>query len=93
VKKRLKIRMVVTARGVIPAPKFIGKTSSKNPRKHWIPPYQVRGRLNQARNDGQEETSVVVDNRYSGAFFSSPLKGLGADREAAVYDQVLARDE
>ncbi len=22
-----------------------------NPGKHWIPPYQVRGRLNQARND------------------------------------------
>jgi hypothetical protein len=24
---------------------------SGNPEKHWIPPYQVRGRLSQARND------------------------------------------
>ena len=29
--------------------------SSGNPGKHWIPPYQVRGRLSQARNDKRDK--------------------------------------
>jgi len=29
---------------------------SGNPGKHWIPPYQVRGRLSQARNDKPHRT-------------------------------------
>jgi len=33
---------------------------SRNPGKHWIPPYQVRGRLSQARNDKLHRTYVVT---------------------------------
>jgi hypothetical protein len=33
---------------------------SRNPEKHWIPPYQVRGKLSQARNDKKEKTYTVV---------------------------------
>jgi len=28
--------------------------------KHWIPPYQVRGRLSQARNDKLDKIYVVM---------------------------------
>ena len=45
---------------VIPAPIFIGMNSSRNPGKHWIPPYQVRGRLSQARNDKLDKIYVVM---------------------------------
>jgi len=44
-------------RSLIPRPSFpprikYGVNSGGNPaQKHWIPPYQVRGRLSQARND------------------------------------------
>ena len=31
-----------------------------NPEKHWIPPYQARGRLSQARNDKLDKTYVVM---------------------------------
>ena len=34
---------------------------SGNPEKHWIPPYQVRGRLSQARNDKRHRTCVAMD--------------------------------
>jgi hypothetical protein len=44
---------------VIPAPIFIGINSSRNPKKHWIPPYQVRGRLSQVRNEKIDRTYVV----------------------------------
>jgi hypothetical protein len=38
--------LYITSEAVIPAPIFIGINSSGNPlQKHWIPPYQVRGRL------------------------------------------------
>ena len=33
---------------------------SRNPEKHWIPPYQVRGRLSQARNDKLHKIYVVM---------------------------------
>jgi len=33
---------------------------NRNPDKHWIPPYQVRGRLSQARNDKLDKTYVVT---------------------------------
>gem|GEM_PF-6839788 len=33
---------------------------SGNPEKHWIPPYQVRGRLSQARNDKPVKIYVVM---------------------------------
>ena len=31
---------------------------SRNPGKHWIPPYQVLGKLGQARNDKPHRTYV-----------------------------------
>jgi hypothetical protein len=33
---------------------------SRNPGKNWIPPYQVRGKLSQARNDKIDRTYVVI---------------------------------
>jgi hypothetical protein len=33
---------------------------SGNPEKHWIPPYQVRGRLSQARNDKLYKSYAVT---------------------------------
>jgi len=36
---------------------------SRNPEKHLIPPYQVRGKLSQARNDKLNESYVVMYNR------------------------------
>ena len=32
----------------------------RNPEKHWIPPYQVRGRFSRARNDKPYKTYVVM---------------------------------
>ncbi|MCX5837341.1 MAG: hypothetical protein NTW71_02315 [Deltaproteobacteria bacterium] len=46
-----------------------GVNSSGNPREDWIPPYPVRGRLRQARNDIQYPTAcgeVVYSRRASG---------------------------
>jgi len=40
---------------------------SGNPEKHWIPPYQVRGRLSQARNDKLHNTYMVIYKNQSGA--------------------------
>ena len=31
---------LITAKGVIPAPYQVRVNSSRNPKKHWIPPYQ-----------------------------------------------------
>jgi hypothetical protein len=64
-------------KGVIPAPIFIGINSSRNPDvvpakagnqyfSHWIPPYQVRGRLNQVRNDKLDKTYEVTYKRRTG---------------------------
>jgi hypothetical protein len=48
--------LYINSEVVIPAPIFIGINSSGNPaQKDWIPPYQVRGRLGQARNDKQRK--------------------------------------
>ena len=33
---------------------------SRNPEKYWIPPYQVRGRPSQARNDNPHRTYIVT---------------------------------
>ena len=38
--------------------------------KHWIPPYQVRGRLGQARNDKEQKIYVVVYSHET-AFYDS----------------------
>ena len=43
---------------------------SGNPEKHWIPPYQVRGRLGQARNDKLHKTYVVMYSHLSFVIFS-----------------------
>jgi hypothetical protein len=45
---------------LIPAPIFIRINSRGNPGKYWIPPYQVRGKLSQARNDKQANIHVVM---------------------------------
>jgi len=37
-----------------------GVNSSGNPEKQWIPPYQVRGKLSQARNDKLRKTYVAM---------------------------------
>ena len=34
---------------------FVNRESGNPVQKHWIPPYQVRGRLSQARNDKQSK--------------------------------------
>jgi hypothetical protein len=47
---------------VIPAPFFNGVNSSGNPGKYWIPPYQVRDRLSQARNDRLDRTYAIAYN-------------------------------
>jgi hypothetical protein len=48
--------LYINSEAVIPAPISIGINSSGNPpQKHWIPPYQVRGRLSQARNDKESK--------------------------------------
>jgi hypothetical protein len=44
---------------ILPRIKY-GINSSRNPEKHWIPPYQVRGRLSQTRNDKLYKTYVVM---------------------------------
>ena len=44
--------LYINSEAVIPAPFFNGVNSNGDPaHKYWIPPYQVRGRLSQARND------------------------------------------
>jgi hypothetical protein len=45
---------------VIPAKLVLAKAGSGNPDKYWIPPYQVRGRLTQARNDKVYKTYVAM---------------------------------
>ena len=48
--------LYITSQTVIPAPISIGVNSSGNStQKHWILPYQVRGKLSQARNDKQSK--------------------------------------
>jgi hypothetical protein len=37
---------------------------SGNPEKHWIPPYQVRGRLSQARNDKLYKSYAVTYKNF-----------------------------
>jgi len=37
---------------------------SRNPGKYWIPPYRVRGKLGQARNDNPRRTSIVKYDFY-----------------------------
>jgi hypothetical protein len=45
-----------------------GVNSSGNPERHWIPPYQVRGRLSQARKYTLYKTYVVMHS-----FCNAPL--------------------
>ncbi len=54
------IASLTSTEHVIPAPISIGINSSGNPEKHWIPPYQVRGRFSQARNDKLHKIYVVM---------------------------------
>jgi len=56
----------------------------RNPGKYWIPPYQVRGRLSQARNDRPHKTYVVMyDKLYLNLWKSKilrlPITALGFD--------------
>ena len=43
---------------------------SRNPEETWIPPYQVRGRLGQARNDRLHKTYVVKYNQVFRKFLN-----------------------
>ncbi len=48
--------LYIGSEAVIPAPISTGINSSENPaQKDWIPPYQVRGKLSQARNDNHSK--------------------------------------
>jgi hypothetical protein len=69
--KYLYVATLITTKAVIPAPISIGINSSRNPDvvpakagnqylTYWIPPYQARGRLSQARNDKWHKTYVVI---------------------------------
>ena len=52
--------------------------SAGNPEEYWIPPYQVRGKLNQARNDKNEKTNTNALNKMtSPPTHPSPLEGEG----------------
>jgi len=50
----------VTIHSVINHNRVCHSRESGNPGKYWIPPYQVRGRLSQARNDKPYKTYVVM---------------------------------
>ncbi len=62
--------------------------------KHWIPPYQVRGKLSQARNDKLSKTFVVV-YRIMLAFsiFLLPMKSFSAETVKFKYVQSIYFDE
>ena len=63
---------MIKAKAVIPAPYQVRdklqQESRRRPcegrepllKKHWIPPYRVRGRLSQARNDKSYKTYAVM---------------------------------
>jgi formylglycine-generating enzyme required for sulfatase activity len=57
-KRTLKLMTVIHS--VIHHNKARHSRESGNPERHWIPPYQVRDRLSQARNDKLPKTYVVM---------------------------------
>ena len=60
--KYLCVATLITTKAVIPAKAGIQRPcESRNQYlTYWIPPYQVRGRLSQARNDKWHKTYVVI---------------------------------
>jgi hypothetical protein len=66
--ERLYTATLITAKAVIPAKAGIQTPSLRRQGtiilETWIPPYQVRGRLSQARNDKANKTYVVMYNYF-----------------------------